>query len=51
MLHIPILRNGQPYESIDKIELITNPSAKFEAAGSAGIINIKLKKNKKYGTY
>ncbi len=36
--------------AIDKIELITNPSAKFEAAGSAGIINIKLKKDQRYGT-
>ncbi|MGZ3778676.1 MAG: outer membrane beta-barrel protein, partial [Mucilaginibacter sp.] len=35
--------------SIDKIELITNPSAKFEAAGSAGIINIMLKKDERYG--
>ena len=35
--------------SIDKIELITNPSAKFEAAGSAGIINIRLKKDERYG--
>jgi hypothetical protein len=36
--------------SIESIELITNPSAKYEAAGNAGIINIKLKKNKSYGT-
>jgi len=35
---------------VEAIEIITNPSAKYEAAGNAGIINIKLKKNKAYGT-
>lgn len=34
---------------IESIELITNPSAKYEAAGNAGIINIRLKKNKTVG--
>jgi hypothetical protein len=34
---------------IEAIELITNPSAKYDAAGNAGIINIKLKKNKSLG--
>jgi len=34
---------------IESIELITNPSAKYEAAGNAGIINIRLKKNKSFG--
>lgn len=36
--------------SIEAIELITEPSAKFEAAGNAGIINIRLKKDKSLGT-
>ncbi len=35
---------------IEAIELITNPSAKYDAAGNAGIINIRLKKNKSFGT-
>jgi iron complex outermembrane recepter protein len=35
---------------IEAIEIITNPSAKFDAAGDLGIINIRLKKNRKLGT-
>lgn len=35
---------------VESIQLITNPSAKYEAAGNAGIINIVLKKNKAFGT-
>ncbi|MEP7142492.1 MAG: TonB-dependent receptor [Ferruginibacter sp.] len=35
---------------IEAIEMISNPSAKYDASGNAGIINIRLKKNKKFGT-
>jgi len=35
--------------SIASIEIIANPGAKYEAAGSAGIINIRLKKNTAFG--
>lgn len=39
-----------PSEIIDRVEIITNPSAKFDASGgNAGILNIVLKKNKKTG--
>ena len=35
---------------IEAIEIITQPSSKYDAAGNAGIINIKLKKDKSLGT-
>jgi len=38
-----------PAEQIDRIDIITNPGAKYEAEGNAGIIDIRLKKNKNYG--
>lgn len=38
-----------PSDNIERIELITNPSAKFDAASTGGIINIILKRNKRIG--
>ena len=34
---------------LDQIEIMTNPPAKYDAAGNAGVINIKTKKNKQFG--
>ncbi|WP_298473824.1 TonB-dependent receptor [uncultured Maribacter sp.] len=36
-------------EQIDRIEIITNPGAQYEAEGNAGIIDIRIKKDKKLG--
>ena len=38
-----------PSANIERIEIITNPSAKYDASGNAGIIDIRFKKDKREG--
>ncbi|MEE9361797.1 MAG: TonB-dependent receptor [Cellulophaga sp.] len=60
--NVSILINGKPSvlvanngldqisaKNIDRVEIITNPSSRYQAAGTAGIINVILKKNKEGG--
>ncbi|WP_345239402.1 outer membrane beta-barrel protein [Nibrella saemangeumensis] len=44
------LLKNTPSDNIEKIEIITNPSSKYDAAGNVGIINIRMKKNQNFGT-
>lgn len=43
-----VLRS-MPANSVDRIEIISNPGARYDAAGTAGIINIILKKDQRIG--
>jgi iron complex outermembrane recepter protein len=43
-----VLRN-MPASSLDQIEIMTNPPAKYDASGNSGIINIKTKKSRNEG--
>lgn len=40
---------GLPSAAIERIDIITNPSAKYEAAGNSGIIDIRMKKDQRMG--
>ncbi|MEC5143738.1 outer membrane beta-barrel family protein [Chitinophaga sp. 212800010-3] len=42
--------NGLRADNIEKIELLTTPPAGYDAEGSAGMINIVLKRNRQHGT-
>lgn len=46
---VDLLKNTSG-DLIDQIELISNPSSKYDAAGNAGVINIKMKKSRNLGT-
>ncbi|HTI07500.1 MAG TPA: TonB-dependent receptor [Puia sp.] len=55
LLHIPMeqvftLLSSLSADDIEKIELLTTPPSRYDADGSAGMINIVLKKNRKLGT-
>ena len=50
MEDLVILLSTMSSDNIDQIELITNPSSKYDAAGNSGIINIKLLENNDIGT-
>jgi hypothetical protein len=41
---------GLPASAIERIDIITNPSSKYDAAGTSGIIDIRLKKDQRMGT-
>lgn len=43
------LKNIQSTD-VEAIEIISNPSSKYDAAGTGGMINVKLRKNKNFGT-
>ena len=46
---LPGFLKSLPANSVESIEVINNPSAKYDAEGNAGVINIKLKKGKNDG--
>lgn len=50
MADVVMMLNSTSSDNIDQIELITSPSAKHDAEGNAGIINIVMKKNNNIGT-
>ncbi len=49
MADVIAMLNGMNADNIEKIELLTNPSAKYDVDGNAGIINIELIKNETLG--
>ena len=50
MADVMAMLRSMSSDNVDRIELITNPSARYDAAGNSGIIDIRLKKNNNVGT-
>ena len=46
---LAILLKSTPSNTVSKIEVITNPSSKYDAAGTSGMLNIVLKQNNNFG--
>lgn len=46
---LAILLKSTPSSQLDKIEIITNPSSRYDAAGNTGIINLRMVKNQREG--
>lgn len=46
---IKAMLKGMNPQQVEKFEIVTNPSAKYDAEGTAGIINIRMLKNQTYG--
>ncbi len=40
-----------PADQVESVEIVTNPTAKYDAQGSSGIVNIIMKKNRRTGLY
>ncbi len=45
-----IMLRSMNSSQVDRLELMTNPPAKYDASGNAGIINIRMKKDQRMGT-
>lgn len=43
------LLRSMPANQLDQVEIMTQPSAKYDAAGNAGVINLRTKKSKQMG--
>src|SRR5687767_736608 len=49
MVDLATLLRNMPASALDQIEIMTNPSSRYDASGNSGIVNIKTKKGKNTG--